>query len=231
VHIPDAARPGLGFDVEKATDAYLALLTPAQRDRSDRYFQGRYWVDFWDTVYTVGLCLLVLWLGWSTTMRDRAARVTQRPFLQALLASMMFLVVFWLLSLPWSWYVDYVREHKYGLSNQTLGGWFGDELKTVFLLLVLAAPITAAILTQLRRRPEGWVARAIVSTFVIFLLIIMIVPVFIAPMFNTYQPLPPGQLRDSIVCRRTTSCGRMSRSRRRGSARTCRACSAPRASV
>src|SRR3546814_76825 len=31
LQIPDAARPGPGFDAERATDAYVALLSPEQR--------------------------------------------------------------------------------------------------------------------------------------------------------------------------------------------------------
>src|SRR5262245_58152497 len=69
VHVPDAAQPGPDFDVDKATEAYLALLTPEQRARSDRYFEGGYWVDFFESAWSVAICLLMLRLAWSTAIR------------------------------------------------------------------------------------------------------------------------------------------------------------------
>src|SRR4051812_1936614 len=51
LQVPADARPGPAFDVEKATASYLALLSPAQRERSDAYFEGGYWVGFWTLLY------------------------------------------------------------------------------------------------------------------------------------------------------------------------------------
>jgi len=45
VQIPAAAQPGPNFDPDKATVAYLGLLSPEQRNLSDRYFEGGYWLQ------------------------------------------------------------------------------------------------------------------------------------------------------------------------------------------
>ena len=47
LQIPEAARPGPGFDVDKATQAYLDLLSPEQKAQSDAYFEGGYWLQLW----------------------------------------------------------------------------------------------------------------------------------------------------------------------------------------
>ena len=44
LQIPDAARPGPNFDADKATEAYLNLLSPEQRKLSDAYFESGYWL-------------------------------------------------------------------------------------------------------------------------------------------------------------------------------------------
>ena len=41
------------FDVNAAVNAYLAKMPPAQRARSDAYFEGGYWLQLWDFVATV----------------------------------------------------------------------------------------------------------------------------------------------------------------------------------
>jgi len=46
LQVPDAAKPQPGFDVNQATEAWIALLSPEQRQLSDAYFEGRYWLHF-----------------------------------------------------------------------------------------------------------------------------------------------------------------------------------------
>ena len=78
-YIPDAARPGPDFDVEKATQAYLAMLSPEQRARSDAYFEGGYWLQLWQFLYTIAVLALVLWRGWAVKLRDWAGRISKGP--------------------------------------------------------------------------------------------------------------------------------------------------------
>src|SRR4249920_1820912 len=71
LQIPDAARPGPNFDVDKATDAYLNLLSPEQRAKSDAYFEGGYWLQLWGFLYGLGVAAVMLASGLSRGMRDR----------------------------------------------------------------------------------------------------------------------------------------------------------------
>jgi hypothetical protein len=58
--IPPAAQPSATFNVGGATDAYLALIPPASRSRSDAYFEGGYWLLLWDFLYGAAVALLLL---------------------------------------------------------------------------------------------------------------------------------------------------------------------------
>ena len=121
VQIPDAAVPGPGFEVESATQAYLALLSAEQRARSDAYFEGKYWLGLWELVYSLAILFVLLTLRWSARLRDWAQRMTARRWVQTLLYGLLFTPLVWLLSLPFSAYTGFVREHYYGLSNQNFG--------------------------------------------------------------------------------------------------------------
>src|SRR3546814_1035846 len=68
--VPDAARPGPDFDVDAATAAYVALLSPAQRARSDAYFEGGYWLQGWNLLYALALAALLLFSGISRRMAE-----------------------------------------------------------------------------------------------------------------------------------------------------------------
>ncbi|HJS21121.1 MAG TPA: M48 family metallopeptidase [Steroidobacteraceae bacterium] len=199
VKIPAAAQPGPDFDVERATQAYMALLTPEQRARSDAYFEGRYWLGLWEFLYGAAVLLALLSLGWSARLRDWAERMAARRWLQTLAFAVLFTPVVWVLSLPFSFYADYVREHSYGLSNQDPGAWLWDEFKGMLLGTMLFAIVIVAVYAFVRRAGERWWLRATGFAFVFMLFVFMITPVFLSPVFNKYQPLEAGPVRDSVL--------------------------------
>jgi STE24 endopeptidase len=99
LHLPDAAKPGPGFDVDRATAAWLGMLSPEQRRLSDAYFEGGYWLKLWDLVYGVGALALLLWSGVSGRMRDLAERLSRRRFASAMIYGAMLLVALFILLL------------------------------------------------------------------------------------------------------------------------------------
>src|SRR3954453_10344086 len=74
IPVPAAAQPSAHFDPQAATDAYLALIPPAAKARSDAYFEGGYWLLLWDFLYGAVVALLILNLRWSAAMRNFAER-------------------------------------------------------------------------------------------------------------------------------------------------------------
>src|SRR5271157_3867915 len=85
LNVPEAAQPGPQFDVERATEAWLALLSPEQRTQSDAYFEGGYWLALWSLLYGLGVMALLLGSGASRRLRDLAERVSRRPRLSVAL--------------------------------------------------------------------------------------------------------------------------------------------------
>ena len=80
--LPPEAQWGPTFDVARATDAYVATIPAAEREKSDAYFQGGYWIEAWGVVITVLLCWLLLRTRFLARLRDFAERRTRRPFRQ-----------------------------------------------------------------------------------------------------------------------------------------------------
>jgi STE24 endopeptidase len=199
VQIPEDAVPGPGFDVDKATQAYLALFTPEQRARSDAYFEGKYWLVLWEFLYNFAVLLALLALRWSARLRDWTQRVTSKRGLQTLLYALAFTPLVWVLSLPFVAYTGFVREHYYGLSNLSFGGWLWDELKALLLSTVLFAVIVVAVYGFVRRSGARWWLRTTGFAFVFMLFVFMITPVFVSPLFNKYLPLDPGPVRESVL--------------------------------
>src|ERR1022692_4525882 len=132
---PAAAPPTL--DVNAAVEAYFAKMPPAQRARSNAYFEGGYWLLLWDFLSTVVVMWLLLRFRWSMRMRDLAERITRFRPLQTALYWVQFVIVVSVLTFPLSVYEGYFRERKYGLLNQMFGPWMRDQAVMLAVGVVL----------------------------------------------------------------------------------------------
>jgi STE24 endopeptidase len=199
LHVPAEAQPGPGFDVEKATQAYMALLTPEQRARSDAYFEGGYWLQLWNWLYGLAVAAVLLGTGLSRWMRDLAQRVSPRPWLHTLVYGALWIAAGFVLGLPMAIYAGFWREHAYGLSEQPFAGWIGDRLKGLGVSLVLGAVAVMGVYAAIRRLRARWWIGATALVFAFSLFVSMVAPVFIAPLFNHYQALPEGPVRTAVL--------------------------------
>jgi len=199
LQIPEAAQPGPNFDVDRATQAYLDLLSPEQRKLSNAYFEGGYWLQLWGFLYGLAVAAIFLCTGLSRRLRDIARRITRRLWLQTLIYALSWVLVGFVLSLPLAIYAGFVREHQYGLATQTFGGWFGDQLKGLAVSLVILPPVIALLYAAVRRTGERWWLWASGGAFVLILFLIMLAPVFIDPLFNDYKPLREGAVHESVL--------------------------------
>lgn len=188
-----------GFDVNAATQAYLALLAGPARAKSDAYFTGGYWLPLWSAAVAVVIYWLLLRTGLSARLRDWAERTTRRVWLQPALYALPFVVVTAVAMLPWAIYTDFVREGQYGLMNQSFGAWLADWLKGQAINLVVTPLLFMAIFAVIRWSPRRWWLWGVGVFFVFTAFGAAIAPVFVAPLFNTYTEMPVGPVRDRIV--------------------------------
>ncbi len=194
-----APQAATHFDPEAATAAYVAKLSPEARAKSDAYFEGGYWLLVWDLLAGLVVAWLFLGTGLSARMRDWVERVTRFRWLQTALYGLGYIVVTGVVTLPWSAYETYFREHQYGLSNQTLAAWLGDQAKGLAIGLVLGTLAITAIYAVLRKAPRTWWVwgSLVLIAFAIFGSAIS--PVYLEPVFNKFKPLPESPLKREIL--------------------------------
>lgn len=194
-----AAALAVEFDPEEATQALLSTLSGAARARSDAYYEGGYWLILWGTLIPVLAHWLILHFGLSALLRDYAERLTPRRWLQPALYVLPYVLLGALFTLPWTIYAGYIREKQYGLLSQGFADWAGDQGIGLGIGLAMSAVVITGLFTAIRNSPKYWWfwGAGAASLFAAFML--MIVPVFISPLFNTYSEMQPGPLRERIV--------------------------------
>ena len=187
------------FDAGKATDKYLARVSGPARAKSDAYFEGGYALQLADLLYGLAVAGLLLWLGLSTRIRDWAAERTRSRTGQVMIYVAVYTALVTAATFPLTLYEGFFREHAYGLSNQTFLAWAGDFSIAFAVSLIGSLIVLPIIYAAIRAaREQWWIWGAGIA--IIFLIIqAVIFPVFIAPLFNHYAPLPEGPLKKEIL--------------------------------
>jgi len=194
-----APQAGAAFDPEAATEAYLARLSPEARARSDAYFEGGYWLELWNFLLGLGIAGLLLGTRLSARLRDAVERWTRFRFLRSVLFAAGYILLVSLLTFPLAVYEGFFREHQYGMANQGFGAWMVDQLKGLGLALVFGSLILAALYAVFRRAPRTWWLWGSALMLVFAVVGLLLEPVFIRPLFNTYTELDRPALRESIL--------------------------------
>ncbi len=187
------------IDPTAATEVFMNRLQGEARARSDSYAEGGYWLLLWNFLYGLVVAWLLIRSRISVRMRSFAERRTRRRNLQTTIYVLMYVPLVALLTLPLALYQDFYREHQYGLSNLSLGHWLMEGVIGLGVNMALLALALTGFYALLRRFPRAWLTWATIAGAGFLMLLFMAAPVFIAPLFNTYQPLPDGALRSEIL--------------------------------
>ncbi|PYL47755.1 MAG: hypothetical protein DMF40_07195, partial [Verrucomicrobia bacterium] len=194
-----AAIPAGIADPEAATRAWLDTMPADEKARSDAYFEGSYWLILWNFLVTVAIALLLLTTKLSARIRDLAAALTSFRPAQAGIYAIGFAIIAWVLNLPLNCYEGFVREHQYGMSNQTFAAWFGESLKGLAIALVILPIVFAILYSIFRVAQRTWWIWGTIFGIILTTLLNMAAPVFVEPIFNKYTPLTDPKIRDPIL--------------------------------
>jgi STE24 endopeptidase len=187
------------FDPVRETEALLNTLPAEARARSDAYFEGGYIIQVWNLGFTLIILWALLHFGVTVKLRNLAERWFKSRYLQGVLFIALLIVVSTILNLPNDYYVGFIREHRFGLSNLTTGGWLGEQGKGLIVSLILLSFVGALLFQVIRKSPQGWWVRASLATPFFLLFLMVLAPVFVAPLFNQYTPLTDAKVRDPIL--------------------------------
>ncbi len=94
-----------------------------------------------------------------------------------------------LIELPADYVEGYVVERRYGLSKQTARAWLADRAKGTAVATVATTLIVELLVAVAQRAPRTWPYLATALTAPLLIAGNLIVPTFVMPLFNTFEPL------------------------------------------
>ncbi len=116
--------------------------------------------------------------------------------------SLVFVSVLFLLSLPglpFDWYSQFRLEESFGFNKTTPRLWWSDKLKGLLLAYAIGTPLAALIFWIAVSFPDSWWIFGFAVVFGFQILMLVLYPVLIVPLFNKLEPLADGELKDRLM--------------------------------
>ncbi len=101
--------------------------------------------------------------------------------------------------MPLDWWSHFRLEAKFGFNKSTPGLWVMDQIKSALLMLAIGFPIAWGLLALVRWVGPLWWVWGFALLFGFQLLMIVLYPKLILPLFNKLTPLPEGDARSRLL--------------------------------
>ncbi|NIM99297.1 MAG: M48 family metalloprotease [candidate division Zixibacteria bacterium] len=188
-------------DSSEETSAQM-LQSQAEKEKrleeAIKYQRAKNTLYFADQGYSILFLALFLFLGISAFLRRQVEKITKKRFWVVAFYTILFLIIAFIVGFPSSYY-GFSLEHKFGLSNQTFSGWFGEQLLALAVMAIIALIAVEGIYLALKKAPRTWWIYVSVVFIIFTIVLVNLAPILIMPLFNVYTPLPEGELRDRLV--------------------------------
>ena len=178
--------------------AFAAAVDPAIYQRSVSYtlVHGRF--GLLAGLVSSAVRLLVVLTGFLGTMDNLVRTLPLHPYLQGVVFIAAVSFIFWLVGLPFSLYSTFSIEARFGFNRTTPRIWVIDLLKGFAVSAVLGIPVLLALFWFMDHAGRFWWLWAFGAMTAFELVMNVLAPLVIAPLFNKFTPLPEGELRQRI---------------------------------
>ncbi|MDD5109111.1 MAG: M48 family metallopeptidase [Candidatus Omnitrophica bacterium] len=161
------------------------------------YSHCKYTLSIIDLVYSITLILIFLGSGFSLSLESLLRNINLPSYLLVALFLLIVGMLYYLLNLPLNFYASFFLEHKFNLTNQKLGAWWMDQLKSAILGYIISLILVLSFYWIFGRFNQWWL---VTSIFWIFFSLVLakLTPVLIIPLFFKYKKLDDEILRQRI---------------------------------
>lgn len=157
------------------------------------------------TLIFFAVILILLFSGLSKKIESIAYVYTSNDYIALLIFFGIIGFAEGIITFPMGFYSDYILEHKYDLSNQTLAGYFKEKLKGFLVGIILGVPLMFAFYYILQTYGNNW--WLVLGIFMFFVSVILgrLAPTLIMPLFYKFKPIENESLKGKILelCRKT----------------------------
>jgi STE24 endopeptidase len=164
-----------------------------------QYSRTKLYTGLFNTLLFFVLILLLLGSGLSIRLESLLRTIVEHDYLVLLGFTLVLGVGEGLIGFPLKIYSGYFLEHRYGLSNQTLGRWFFEGLKGSLIGAAISAPVLLALFWCLRNFGDLWWLPVGILLFLLSVVLARLAPVLLFPLFYKFKPLDESTLKEHVM--------------------------------
>jgi STE24 endopeptidase len=179
--------------------AFAGAVDPDTYARSVSYTLARSRFGLASEAVSSAVLLAVVLSGFLGLLDGAARAIPMPPHLQGVAFILAVSVFFWLTGLPFSLWGTFSLEAKFGFNKTTPRLFVVDTLKGAAITLAISVPLLLGLFWFMDAAGRLWWAWAFCAAAAVELVLGLLAPLVIAPLFNKFTPLPEGELRDRIT--------------------------------
>lgn len=179
-------------------DAYKDFIDEDTYDKSVSYTLAKNRLGILETVYDAVVLALILFTGLLPALWGSMTGIIGSGVWGQALSLFVIFTLIGLPGLPFEWYSQFKLEEAFGFNKSTLGLWISDKFKGLLIGAVIGIPLLA-FLVWLVGTTQFWWILGFAAFFIFQLLMVVLYPMFIMPLFNKFEDLPEGSLRERLM--------------------------------
>jgi STE24 endopeptidase len=180
----------------RVPDAFKGIIDSQELSKISRYTLSNIRFTWVRTSTAKFIFVLIILFGIPPWLSVALAQINFIP------AGLIFFAILGLMSaiveLPFDFYHSFIIEERFGFNTKTYKIWFLDLAKSVLLLAVLGGILLTGLLLMIRYTGNIWWIWAWTFFMSFQLLMTVLYPTVIAPMFNKFIPLENSDLKKEI---------------------------------
>ena len=180
--------------VQKAKKLDAVILTPSKYKVAANYSVESQKLGMLTTFYD--FVLFFVWIGFGLVALDEATS-SFVGWQKAVVFIDLFIIINWILALPFEIYSTFKLDKKYGFSNMTPVLYIKDTVKSGALFLVFGSAVIAGLALIIENFPSWWIF-GFLFIFAVIILINMLYPVIRDKMFDKFSTLEDKELEAKI---------------------------------
>lgn len=182
-----------------------ACLNKEKIENITKYENQKFYFSLPSSFLNLVLTIILVCTGFYPWIFQKIVVLTGFPngFMQTYLCALLFFILSSvpesILSIPLDLLFEFKIEKKFGFSKMTFKLWLTDFFKNTILSLVMTSILLGAAIAVLNWMPNTWWILLTCLLFAFTLIIQVLYPMVIAPMFNKFTPLEDGELKNRIT--------------------------------
>ncbi len=180
--------------VTKAKNDPAVILEPSNYIKAAKYKIATQRMDILSSLFEYAI--FIFWIGFGLKWLENSVSI-ENETLKSVVYVLCFIIIGYIFSLPFDLYKTFYLDKKFGFSNITAKLYITDTLKSAAIFILFGGAIIFVIVKLISVSHQWWLW-GFGFIFIVILIINMIYPTIIAPMFNKFKVLEDAKLKDAI---------------------------------